>query len=59
MPISWSLLLPVVMLAGSFLRADSRPLWQGLPADTWAAIGLVLLALAALLASFLPPRTAR
>lgn len=49
----------VVMLAGSFLRADSRPLWQGLPADTWAAIGLVLLALAALLASFLPPRTAR
>ncbi len=49
----------VAMLAGSFLRADSRPLWQNLPMDTWAAIVLGLLALAALLAAFLLRREAR
>ncbi len=42
------------MVIFSVLRTDSRPTWQGLPLDAWAAFAFLLLAWAALATAFLP-----
>ena len=43
-----------LMVIFTVLRADSRPAWQGLPLDVWAAFGFLLLAWVSVAAAFIP-----